>query len=71
MTVGELRKFLENISDDAIVYVSDEDCGNEVKAHNVYYAVKNVKNNCEEWYFQYTESINNSDVKAVEITGLF
>lgn len=69
MTVKEMRELLNGIPDDALVYVGDEDYGNEVKAHNVHYALNKVQN---EWSFLYAWGVTNkNDVKAIEITGLF
>lgn len=65
MTVKELKELIQDVPDEADVYIGDEDMGEEVKATDIYYAVKGTS-------FQYKWSvIDKSQIKAIEITGFF
>lgn len=65
MTIKELKGLIQDVPDEAEVYIGDEDMGEEVKATDIYYAVKGTS-------FQYKWSIiDKSQIKAIEITGFF
>lgn len=65
MTVKELKELIQDVPDEADVYIGDEDMGEEVKVTDIYYAVKGTS-------FQYKWSvIDKSQIKAIEITGFF
>lgn len=65
MTVKELKELIQDVLDEADVYIGDEDMGEEVKVTDIYYAVKGTS-------FQYKWSvIDKSQIKAIEITGFF
>lgn len=65
MTIKELKEIIKDVPDDAEVYISDEDRGDDVRVFDVYFALKNTD-------FRYRQSITDYDeIKAVEITGLF
>lgn len=63
MTIKELKALIQDIPDEAEVYIADEYCGEEAKAADVYYSLKGTM-------FQYKQSVTDkSQIKAVEITG--
>lgn len=65
MTIKELKELIQNVPDEAEVYIGDEDMGEEVKATDIYYAVKDTS-------FQYKWSVTDkSQIKAIEICGFF
>ena len=63
MTIKELKELIYDAPDEAEVYITDEDCGKEVKATGVCYSLKSTM-------FQCKRSVTDkSQIKAVEITG--
>lgn len=65
MNVKELKELIKDVPDEAEVYLSDEDIGNDIKATDVFYALKAT-------FFQYRNSVpDKSKIKAIEITGFF
>ena len=65
MNVKELKKLIQDIPDEAKVYLGDEDICDSVKATDVYYALNGT-------FFRYRDDVlDKSKVKAIEITGFF
>ena len=65
MNVKKLKELIQDVPDEAEVYLGDEDIGDSIKATDVYYALKDTS-------FQYRNSVSDkSKIKAIEITGFF